>query len=428
MNKYIQPILFFFSGNVGKIGLENRIFNIACLLVSLNCFIAAHWNYTIGMPLYSSVVVAIMGIVFIVQYYFARIKSQFSTILFAVSLLSLLSFLWFHSEGLYGSIPYIYLIGLTLFITISKKNHTLYFLLTSLNVFVLILIEEIIAPNLVQPYITESAKNSDMVLSVFASFVIFFFLIHYFKKNYDEENELINKQKKELQELNAIKDRFFSIIAHDLRGPFNTILGFSEILVEETNNEKNCKLSRFAKETHSATESTLQLLENLLSWAKFHQGTVEFIPTKNNLYESVDDSIELFRAMAEAKHITVTVEVIENIEVTADRNMLLTIIRNLVSNALKFTPQHGKVSVSAYRRNDGMVKLNVEDNGIGIKKDTLEHIFKVDKKTKRKGTNGEPSSGLGLILCKEFAEKMGGKITVTSEEGKGSAFSVLLKE
>jgi signal transduction histidine kinase len=168
------------------------------------------------------------------------------------------------------------------------------------------------------------------------------------------------------------------------------------------------------------------LLENLLEWSRLKRNVMEFVKIKFNLKSKIASSIQPLSEMAEKKNIKITISVPENLEINADDHMFGTIIRNLVSNAVKFTRIGGKINISAFKKQDNPIEINISDTGIGMSADLKNRLFILNEKINRKGTEGEPSSGLGLLLCKEFIEKHGGKIWAESQEGKGSTFSFTL--
>ncbi len=229
------------------------------------------------------------------------------------------------------------------------------------------------------------------------------------------------KQAEELKELNATKDKFFSIIAHDLKGPFNSILGFSDLLLENYRDLDGDTLEKSLQAIHGASNQAYALLENLLLWSRAQTGRVDYNPEVIYLQEKVLENIRLLKFQANKKNIQLTSNIPSNLKVLADRNMMGTIMRNLLTNAIKFTNRNGKIEVSAIVKNQ-QVEISVADNGIGIPKENFDKIFCIDSKTSTPGTEKEKGSGLGLILCKEFAERNGGKIWVESELEKGSTF------
>jgi len=236
------------------------------------------------------------------------------------------------------------------------------------------------------------------------------------------------KQKKlvaELKQLNATKDKFFSIISHDLKNPFNSILGFSELLEKNFEKYPVEKTKQFIINIHQTAKKTFELLENLLEWSRLETGKVKPTLQSVKLEEIISDEIELLNCAATQKYITLMSDCPADLIVFADKNMVRTVLRNLISNAIKFTEINGIVEVAA-EENHKFVSVSVNDNGIGIVKDNLENLFKIDKETSTLGTQGEKGTGLGLLLCKELVELNKGKIEVESEIGVGSKFKVKL--
>ena len=237
------------------------------------------------------------------------------------------------------------------------------------------------------------------------------------KKNADE----IQKYVAELNELNQSKDKFFSIIAHDLKNPFVTLLGFSEILLSEYKELQSDEVLYFINEMKNTADLSFNLLQNLLHWSRSQTGRIEFHPNRLNLLNIVDQNIKLVQKTAEKKNIKLINNVDSSINVQADEDMINTVIRNLLTNAIKFTPKEGEIAVSSSLDNDFTV-LSIMDSGVGMNKETVEKLFKLESTHSTCGTENESGTGLGLILCKEFVEKHGGKIWVDSELGKGSTF------
>jgi signal transduction histidine kinase len=233
----------------------------------------------------------------------------------------------------------------------------------------------------------------------------------------------IKYQNKELVKLDAEKDKFFSIIAHDLRSPFNSFLGLTQIMAEELPSLTMAQIQEIAIKMSKSATNLYRLLENLLEWSQIKNGTFSFNPEVLQLSLVVNGCVEIMNVSAKNKNIKIANEIAVGIEVLADRNMIQTIIRNLVSNALKFTPKGGKVNISSKASDNKNIEIAIHDSGIGMSHELIDNLFRIDMKTNRLGTDNEPSTGLGLLLCKEFIEKQGGKIWVESEVGKGSTFS-----
>lgn len=239
------------------------------------------------------------------------------------------------------------------------------------------------------------------------------------RKKAAEEIKLKNEL---LEALNIEKDKFFSIIAHDLRGPLSAFVAATRILEEDIQNMTFEEIRDIIISMKTDATNVYQLLENLLEWSRLKRGVMEFHPVKLNLFQEISASLESVSSLANKKGILIEVSVNDELEITADNHMLSTVVRNLVSNAVKFTPAGGKVTVSAKNR-DNNIEISVTDTGIGMTQGMMNKLFLMNEKTGRKGTDGEASSGLGLLLCKEFIEKHGSKIMVESTEGQGSTFS-----
>jgi signal transduction histidine kinase len=236
----------------------------------------------------------------------------------------------------------------------------------------------------------------------------------------------IERQRDELKQLNATKDKFFSIIAHDLKNPFATLLGFSDLLISGFDTIPDNKKLEFMQMIHKSGKETYELLENLLQWSRSQRGQIEFMPTKCDLYPHIASTIDLLQFTAHKKEIKLNFSAEQGIMVSIDEKMFNTVLRNLISNALKFTKAGGEVKVSVIKK-ESYAEINVIDSGVGIKEADLQKLFRIDVHHSTSGTAEESGTGLGLILCKEFVEKNGGKIYVQSTYGKGSIFSFTVK-
>ena len=233
--------------------------------------------------------------------------------------------------------------------------------------------------------------------------------------------DLLIRQNEELIQLNAQKDKFFSIIAHDLKNPFNSLLGFSELLVEQVNEKSYDNVGKYAGIILKSSQRALDLLTNLMDWARSQTGRMEFLPEYFELVDFITETSVLFDEIAGQKSISMVKKLPSKIPVYADKAMISTVVRNLISNAIKFTRPGGEIIITA-TENQTEVSVSVKDNGVGIPRDMLGKLFRIDENYTTSGTANERGTGLGLILCKEFIEKHGGKIWVESDEGQGSTF------
>jgi len=233
--------------------------------------------------------------------------------------------------------------------------------------------------------------------------------------------ELVKKSD-DLERMNAEKDKFFSVIGHDLRDPLSSVIGLSGLMSDKNHQFSAEELVEMATLIHHSALSTNGLLEDLLEWSGSSKGSKNFSPDRIIFDKEMSGCITGLEVSAQAKKIAFRSTVPADLEVYADLRMLQSIVRNLVVNAIKFTPEGGVVELSVKSLDQGKLQFSVSDNGIGMNKKLLDSLFKMGMKNNRKGTNGEATSGMGLILCRDFVEKHGGKIWAQSQEGKGSTF------
>jgi len=239
------------------------------------------------------------------------------------------------------------------------------------------------------------------------------------KKTISLQNEELEVQRKKLHELNASKDKFFSIIAHDLRNPIAGFLNLTEILSENFHTFSENESKEFIDIMNQASKQLYNLLENLLQWSRSQTGSIPFEPKYTSIKKIVENTIDLLMVNIENKKIKVYIKIDDQCHVYVDENMITTVIRNLVTNAIKFSNSEGTITIRA-ELNESFVVVSIIDNGVGMTKEDQEKLFRIDQH------HTTPGTGLGLILCKEFVERNGGKIWVESDLNKGSTFNFTL--
>ncbi len=272
----------------------------------------------------------------------------------------------------------------------------------------------------------EEVRAFGMIAIVLLVVTIFLISVAYMNKRKRNQllsmkNERIEDQRLELEKLNASKNKFFSIIAHDLKNPFHTVMGYAYLIHKESNGFSADEMKKYAGDIYRSANSIFRLLHNLLDWAHSQTGTLAYTPQKVSFLEVYASTESLIKPVADQKRISLHTEISEDVYVYADPRMLETVMRNLVNNAIKFTHQGGLVEVKVESEGHKVV-VCVEDNGVGMSSSDVRSLFQIDSKLKRKGTNNEDGSGLGLLVCNEFVQKNGGKIWVDSQNGKGSRF------
>lgn len=239
--------------------------------------------------------------------------------------------------------------------------------------------------------------------------------------DHQQAEETIKLQNEELIKMNASKDKFFSIIAHDLKTPFNSILGFSEHLIDQINEKNYEQIAEFAGIIRQSSIRVMDLLMNLIEWAQAQSGRIEFKPEYFEINTIISEVILLMKGNADQKAIIITNKLSSGIQVYADKAMLSTVLRNLISNAIKFTKPEGRITILAEEKQNE-ITVSISDNGVGLSKERIDKLFEITEKYSTSGTQNEKGTGLGLILCKEFIEKNNGKIWVESEVGIGTTF------
>lgn len=236
----------------------------------------------------------------------------------------------------------------------------------------------------------------------------------------------ISEQNEMLKRINSEKDKFFSIIAHDLRSPFSLFLGLTEIMSKDIKNMKIEDIQEYVNHLNKSANNLYRLLTNLLEWSKMQRGLTAFNPEILNVTKIMRETLDVYLDIVDQKGIKINSSIPNNLIAFCDKQMLETILRNLMSNAIKFTSKGGSIEVTG-RNIKTKLEITIRDTGIGMSEDILKNIFRIDNLKSRKGTENEPSTGLGLLLCKEFVKKNNGEIFAQSEEGKGSMFKVILE-
>lgn len=281
-------------------------------------------------------------------------------------------------------------------------------------------------------YIPEEDKYNWVILNAFPQFLpdekapwqVFASMQDITKRKLAEES--LKEREAQLHEINEQKDKFFSIIAHDLKSPFASIVGFSDLLVQKIENEDCEGVEQYARLIKLSSHRAMDLLTNMLDWASSHMGRMHFEPVNLDLDEMITEIIQDTEDLWAEKMLQVTYDLpSEESTILADRNMLSTILRNLLTNAIKFSERNSKVHVSA-KKNDKEILVSVKDQGVGIPAEKIGKMFTIGESESTPGTNNEKGTGLGLLICKEFIDKHNGRIWAESEEGKGSVFSFAL--
>lgn len=268
----------------------------------------------------------------------------------------------------------------------------------------------------------EKTQNFLIVIIVLGTLLFTAMIVLYLINR--KANRQLSEKNGELITLNKDRNKFFSIITHDLRSPFHPIIGYSDLVINDINSLSRSEIKDYVSNINVSAKKVYDLLDNLLQWLGLHTGRMEFKPVKVDLKEELDKAIDLFQNNIDDKSISIDLSIEESKTVYADRSMLGIILRNLISNAIKFSDVNNNIEIKTSNKN-GYVALAVTDNGIGISKERLNSIFNDEMKS-TKGTKNESGTGLGLVLSKEMTERHGGEFFIDSEEDKGTTVSFTL--
>jgi len=404
--------------------LEATIFHITCISTILLFTCSIFFNYSIGLYNLSLLLIpAVFATCFV--YYLSKYKFRLNLAVAIFCTLGNLLFIAFYlnNSGINGPGLIIYLLFFFLVMSIVPKNQRLIWMAVNVLVAVGLIFFQFHHPELVPvKYKDEFSRHLDFGYVYFFTLIIVYFIITNIISRYNREKQLAQKRAEQLELANESKNKLFSILAHDLRSPLNSIQSFLEISmeIEIEENEKRNISSSLLKET----QYTGQMLINLLSWSKTQMEGVNVRLMSLDLERTLEPTLILQTSLAEEKGIKLDNRIEQHTQVIADRDMLELIIRNLVNNAVKFTPAGGEIIVSS-EIHGHECWIKIKDTGIGIAQHEYENIFSLNSESTY-GTNQEKGVGLGLVLCKEFITMQHGRIWVESTLNVGTTFYVAI--
>ncbi len=427
IKKRIKEIRDYVFAEKENFPFEHRILLSAIIVGILICILGGFTNFLLAPSPVTILIPLLITILLIVTYYFVRFKKIVNPFVIPIIIVSILgnSILWIFNGGINGSnimIAFLILILGILVVPIKTKKY-IFILFIAVNIFILLI--QFYKPDLIINFPSEKDRWIDNLITLIYSSYFIYIIIRFVHKNYTLERLKAEKSEIRLHHLNADKDRFISILGHDLKSPFNNLIGLSEVLIGDMHKLNTGEIEDIVKDINKSAKIINKLLEDILMWAKAQQGNIAFQPQVLVLTDIFRNVVEVLKPGAYAKGITISYPNADNISVFADIDMLKTVLRNLVSNAIKFTNNGGAINIHA-EENSENVAISVSDNGIGIPPEYLAKLFNISEVITTKGTAKETGSGLGLLLCKEFVEKHGGKIWIESEVGKGSNFKFTL--
>jgi len=427
------------TGNRDLFSMENRAFNyvgVISLLVLIYCLCFDMYLHQYFM----SGILALLIVIQSVLYYFSRVKSKYrlGTAIYAVCCYSVITINYYYNSGIKGPSLFTFFLTFYLLVTISARRLAIFWISLHIILATILVATEYAHPEWVPfTYLDRSGYFIDVITTYIATIIFVFLLTNYLRSYYEREKKLadsrarsieqqaeqIRLQNEQLEKLNLEKTKLFSIISHDVRAPLDSVNGYLELLTKNLieDNERE----EIEAELLSQTRYTSDLLMNLLYWSKTQLSGVVPDLRPLSLRIMVDEARNYRVGMAARKGIKLTYSVDNDIEVVADKEMLRIVLRNLVNNAIKFTPENGEIRIVAGVKNNKAI-ISIFDSGVGIPAEKQKDIFALSATSATYGTNDEKGMGIGLMLCKEFVEYMGGAIWFESEVGKGSAFHVSL--
>ena len=419
-----QKLQLLVIGSTDEFSLESRIFHSFSAIAFVVLPIQAIFNLAINLPVPALLSLVVCAVQFGL-YYLSRFKNKLNiaVILSSIEINILTAFNYFFNSGITGGTLLLFAISLFMAISVSQKKHWFIWFGLNLGTVITITCMEYYDPAVIK---MQYATRTDMFIDNVGTYIFILFILYVgtssIRKNYTAQKQLADEKALTLEMMNAEKDKLFSIISHDLRSPLAlTQQYFSALKEVDMDNEERQELE---KELVNNLSNAEELLNNLLNWAKNQMQNATPQIKKINLNQLLEKKMEVFQNIALKKDIVLTININENIAVKADMDMLRLIIRNLLNNAIKFTPAGGKIELTAIKQDADCV-ISVKDNGIGIPANKHGDIFSL-KANSTYGTENEKGTGLGLVLCKDYTLLQNGKIWFTSTEGVGTTFFVSL--
>lgn len=410
-----------------EFSMEHRAFNYVCIISFAILTISMAFDVLIVQPFMTTVIIVLIGTL-MVMYYFSRFRKKYRVSVFIFILLCYvtLSLNYFNNEGISGPTLCLFSITLLFIALLTRPPYHFIFIFTHLTLVVTLLAVEYYYPNSVKiTYPDRSARFFDMTTTAIVSLIFIYSVTNYLRNYYDEKRKLaderalsIAEKNKELERVNNEKNKIFSIISHDLKAPLESIKEYLSMLSEYSLPEEDKQ--EIQGHMLEQTKYTSDLLGNLLAWSKSQIQGIQAHPSNIDLFKFLENVSERKSPIANRKGIEITMACDKDVAVFCDEDMLKIIVRNLINNAIKFTPTGGHIHIKGEKQGNEAV-LSIKDNGIGMTDEKKKELFTL-KTQATFGTNNEKGIGLGLLMCKEFIEAQHGRIWFDSTPNKGSTF------
>ncbi|MET6996475.1 sensor histidine kinase [Chitinophaga defluvii] len=420
----MRRTFYFLIGNPEQFTLEHRVFNAICVILLVVLGYNVPFNYLVGLK-ETSLIFMVFLTVFGMMYYWSRFKHKLTLAISiaAISASLLFAINYFFSSGIRGASLLSFTLTFFLIMVASPVRYYVWWLILNLVIVIGIIVAEYYNADLVVTmYGSRQELFVDMTSTYLINVAVIFIGTLYIKRAYNTEKKTVQEKTAALEKMNAEKSKLFSIISHDLRSPLHSIQGYLELMREAALDQED--KDRIELELLSMVNGTQEMLYNMLSWSKNQMDGVKVNIVPTNVARVIQPVVEVKKMLMLKKTIELEDDIDPSISVNADINMLQLIVRNIIGNAIKFTPSGGNIYIKAMRsENDCLIV--VRDNGNGIEETNKPDIFSL-KMQSTFGTNNEKGVGLGLFLCKEYTEAQGGKIWFESNKGIGSTFYISL--
>ncbi|QQS36368.1 MAG: HAMP domain-containing histidine kinase [Ignavibacteriales bacterium] len=444
----IQRYKSFVFGESTEFDVQKNIFLLITHISLIIAFVGIITNIVMGLAL--SLTLVTVAAFFIVVYFHFYVRNNglgtnFSLGFFGVTVI-VFSYLWFYNGGYNGNNSVLIFVYFIVVITVlPQRFRMISFIVYSVMIVGLITLQYF-NPVLVIPYENQEQRFIDLAIGYFLYLILAYNIQNTILKNYDAErikgkkinrqlselNQQVNETNKKLEEsiksveeLNASKDRFITILSHDLRSPFHGLLGLSRILKEEYDTFPEMERKYIIHQLNNSIETLYSFLEEILLWGRLQRGVVKPKYSDENILNLFEEILNVHKQSLSKKAIQTVINCDKDLSALIDKELLSVVLRNLVSNAIKFSLSGKSIELNAFKES-GTLKIEVSDKGIGITEKNLSRLFKIDEIVTTKGTEGETGSGMGLILCMDILKKLEGKISVHTVEGEGSVFTVEL--
>ena len=423
MLKRIKEILKYILAEEENLLLQDRLLVSSVIAGTLITFIGSIICIVIGLPFIMIFTGFLLSFLSLAVYYFIRVKKIVTPfkILFYLLCVSSVVAMWILDGGINGQSSDTMLVAFILLLIIVPNKNRIHVLFIFLAITLLIYLIQYYKPDIIIKFSSDSARWLDGLTTTIYTTVFVFFIIQFLLNHYNTEKTKALEGEKRQIEINADKDRFISVLAHDLRSPFSGLLSLTESLKENLRSYDIDEIEEQVKVISQSAEKIYNLLEDLLIWALAQNDKIPFNLQRINLLNVSRSIRELLLPTANLKNIRINCREEGKLYINADPEMLKTVLRNLVSNAIKFTPHGGTVTIGS-QYIDSKIRISVSDNGVGIDPRNIKRLFDISQIFTTKGTEDEEGTGLGLLICKKFAEKHGWEIQVNSHLGKGSTF------